>query len=740
MNPINSLFTGTGPLVLFLAKATVLLVGAIVAMIPLRRSTAGARHLVWLAALVGVLALPLLSRVQPIRLGVLPHSLGGSIAESPSPLTPAIAPVPNAPSRIATASLPAPARLLPAPAPRAYAAPVVSGAPAMVAIAGTPAAVAPRAGGAFVETAVDSSSILTVVAIVWAGVAFALVGWLVAGALSVRRIVTTGTDLTAPEWTTPLCEVADRLDLELPPRLVMSDRIEMAFACRALMPTIVLPASAASWTDDRRRAVLFHELAHVKRHDLLGHTLGRLACALYWFHPLVWTAAKNLRNESERACDDLVLSCGARPSEYAQHLLDMVTSVRNHGAPVMALPMARKKEFEGRMLAILDPAIRRASPGRAQAAGVVATIALLSITVAAVSPATASPAVSPPAIAPRAGAPTPTPTPSPMPRARPRLAVANDTGPDVVSSQSQSTSTSTSESASMSTSISTSSPVQAGMPFVPGTFVEAIARTAANAAGAALSQAGREITRELQGGKRGDTTRVALLIQILGNDADPSVRRTAAWGLNDLQTSSISPALIKALKQDAESSVREMAAWSLAQHQSEGVAGALADALLHDKSSRVRATAAWALGEIEARQESSAIESALVDPDADVRFAAIWALGQMNLRTAPRGMTTTLTDASQNVRLVTAWALGEIEDKATAPAVVTAFQTETDVRVRSAELRALAAMGQATPSVVDVALKSNDPELRRRAVAMLAGSDAGVWVWPWPWPRPRPSP
>ena len=55
MIPINSPFSGMGPLLLFLAKATVLLVAASVAMIPLRRGTAGARHLVWQAALVGVL-------------------------------------------------------------------------------------------------------------------------------------------------------------------------------------------------------------------------------------------------------------------------------------------------------------------------------------------------------------------------------------------------------------------------------------------------------------------------------------------------------------------------------------------------------------------------------------------------------------------------------------------------------------------------------------------------------------
>ena len=267
---------------------------------------------------------------------------------------------------------------------------------------------------------------LTIIAVVWAAIALALVGWLAAGALAVRRIVDNARELTSPDWTMPLCEVADRLDLDTPPRLVLSDDIEMAFACGVLTPTIVLPANAESWSDDRRRAVLFHELAHVKRHDLLGHTLGRLACALYWFHPLVWTAAKNLRAESERACDDLVLSCGARPSEYAQHLLDMVTSVRKHGAPVMALPMARKKEFEGRMLAILDPAVRRASPGRMQSAAVIATVGILSLSVAAAAPAAEREAtprrvdrVAPVAIAPA----TPVPTPPALPRAERRESV-----------------------------------------------------------------------------------------------------------------------------------------------------------------------------------------------------------------------------------------------------------------------------------------------------------------------------
>ena len=67
----TTLFSGTTPLLLFVAKATLLLLAAFVATTTLRRSTAGARHLVWLTALVGVLALPLLE-IPALQIGVLP--------------------------------------------------------------------------------------------------------------------------------------------------------------------------------------------------------------------------------------------------------------------------------------------------------------------------------------------------------------------------------------------------------------------------------------------------------------------------------------------------------------------------------------------------------------------------------------------------------------------------------------------------------------------------------------------
>src|SRR6185503_15452671 len=123
-------FSSTGPLILFVAKATLLLVAALVAAASLRRSTAGARHLIWLAALVGVLALPVLSRVQSLHLDILPSSLGFSPGVAEDAAVPTAAPVipavPLVPAVPATAAVPAIAAAPATAAVPALAAPAIA--------------------------------------------------------------------------------------------------------------------------------------------------------------------------------------------------------------------------------------------------------------------------------------------------------------------------------------------------------------------------------------------------------------------------------------------------------------------------------------------------------------------------------------------------------------------------------------------------------------------------------------
>ena len=131
-------------------------------------------------------------------------------------------------------------------------------------------------------------------------------------------------------------------------------------------PAILVPSEAAEWSAERRRVVLLHELAHVRRGDPATHLLARAAMNIYWWNPLAWIAWREFLKERERAADDLVLNAGARASDYAGHLLEVARTLQS--APAIgwaAVAMARRSQLEGRLLAILDSGVNRAAAGRA---------------------------------------------------------------------------------------------------------------------------------------------------------------------------------------------------------------------------------------------------------------------------------------------------------------------------------------------------------------------------------------
>src|SRR6185437_2570950 len=346
-----------------LVKAPLILVAALAITRIMHRGSAGARHIVWLVALATLTLVPAMTAWAPLEVGMLP-----------APITVAAPPQPTGATAAAGRPLQSPdiAHVAHVASPR-----------------GSIASRRVSAGSATPDRAVTAAVPLgpaSFALAVWAAVTIIVLASLAWSGWALRRIVRRAHTLDAEAWRTPLLEVADRIGLEETPRLLTSAETKMPFACGLVTPTIVLPEESTSWSLERRRAVLLHELAHVRRRDLVGHILARLVCAFYWFHPLVWMAAKRLRSESERACDDLALACGTRPADYAEHLLDIVTSVRTSVTPTIALAMARRKEFEGRMLAILDPELPHTAPSRGQSAALMASLALCAGLVAAVAP------------------------------------------------------------------------------------------------------------------------------------------------------------------------------------------------------------------------------------------------------------------------------------------------------------------------------------------------------------------
>lgn len=193
---------------------------------------------------------------------------------------------------------------------------------------------------------------------IWFAGAMLLLFRLVIGIVTANRYARRAIEFVNPVWTELALELSNNLNFSGKFDLLKSGQISMPVICGLRRSKILLPSDADTWSDERRRIVLLHELAHVKRRDCLTQVLAQIVCAFYWFNPLVWIAARHLRHLREQACDDCVLSAGIKPSDYAGHLLDVARSAQEKFIfnlfQTATIAAARKSQLEARLLAILD--------------------------------------------------------------------------------------------------------------------------------------------------------------------------------------------------------------------------------------------------------------------------------------------------------------------------------------------------------------------------------------------------
>jgi beta-lactamase regulating signal transducer with metallopeptidase domain len=350
-------------------KATVLLLLAGAGTWILRRSSAAVRHLVWALACGGVLALPLASALLPsVRLAGWPRfdaPVGFDVHQvSGQPIAAAV--------------------------PRTDAVRSASGPAAAPATTVTTVTLAADEGP--VRFTVTTDWRAWIVPIWLSGVAVVLI-LLAVGMARIWWLDRSTTASRDESWRRLTADLSRELGLTRDVRLLQATGPVMPMTWGVRRPAILLPGDAEAWSMERRRDVLLHELAHVKRHDFLIQLIARVACAVYWFHPLVWLAATRLREERERACDDQVLRAGATPSAYATHLLEIAGGLRAARATSLAsVAMARPAQLATRLIDVLDPLRRRdtLSPRLALPAWIAAIVIVVPL--AAAAPRVAEPA------------------------------------------------------------------------------------------------------------------------------------------------------------------------------------------------------------------------------------------------------------------------------------------------------------------------------------------------------------
>ncbi len=348
---------------------------AAVSAICLRRHSAAARHRVWCLAFCGALSIPVLWAIIPKQgIPILPSDSSSSIA---SPTDPVISSTHHGKSR--PAALDQDRASFTADALREPLSPKET--TINLPLAADDMRITPetRQGSSVqVTSAVDNR---------WNGVHWLAAVWGVGCLMSLvplivgvvrSRLLLRGARLSSEGNL--LQELCGKLGLWRTVRLYESNTEVVPMTWGVFRPLILLPASHQEWSPERRRIVLLHELAHVQRFDLPLQILARMACAAYWFNPLLWYGLSRMRLECERACDDCVVCGGEQAFDYATVLVDIAESFRPPRM-IEAVSMARTSELEVRVRSLLDSARSHLPLSRSWTYGsfVAATLFLLAI-------------------------------------------------------------------------------------------------------------------------------------------------------------------------------------------------------------------------------------------------------------------------------------------------------------------------------------------------------------------------
>ncbi len=211
----------------------------------------------------------------------------------------------------------------------------------------------------------------------YSGVSCLLLARLALGTCRLKNLIRRCSEVDAAEVIGWSRTIATQLGLANTPRVLSSQSVSMPLVCGWRRPTVLVPHDFGDWPAEQQQAVLWHELAHVKRGDLWAEFTARLVTIIYWIHPAAWFTAQRLRRSMEVATDRHVLNSGNEPGQYARSLLAILQRVgqpATHGLPAVAMSAAG--DVEQRVKSILHAA--KSTPLR-RGPWLVASLGLLAV-------------------------------------------------------------------------------------------------------------------------------------------------------------------------------------------------------------------------------------------------------------------------------------------------------------------------------------------------------------------------
>ncbi|MCY4573178.1 MAG: M56 family metallopeptidase [Gemmatimonadetes bacterium] len=223
-------------------------------------------------------------------------------------------------------------------------------------------------------------------AILWLVGTMGLLGWTAVRTIRFRRTLKRALR-PAPSWLRRQAEAVGRdLGLSRIPKLCTTNARVTPMVwwsgarVRMLIPSFLLTDPGS----EELRAILAHELAHVRRRDHLMRWLEWLACAVFWWNPVAWWARHQLQIAEESCCDQLAVGAGRScPKIYAKALLRVVANTSEPPGFRPPLPasatggVGHTKVLERRIRLIVSTDTRPPAPDWLRAASRLAVVCLL---------------------------------------------------------------------------------------------------------------------------------------------------------------------------------------------------------------------------------------------------------------------------------------------------------------------------------------------------------------------------
>jgi len=137
-------------------------------------------------------------------------------------------------------------------------------------------------------------------------------------------------------------------------RVAFVDRVHHPVTFGIAPAVVLLPASLLAASPDRRRAIVCHELWHVRRRDWLWVLGEELALTALWFHPAVWWLVGELQLAREQVVDRLTVAATGARREYMDALF---SAADLPSAPPLLSGFLRRRHLARRLVSLAEEVV-----------------------------------------------------------------------------------------------------------------------------------------------------------------------------------------------------------------------------------------------------------------------------------------------------------------------------------------------------------------------------------------------